>query len=288
MSYPATAGATGHPFDTDTWVLPLADHTFAATFSHRWTALGGTVNGGYLLAVCLQALRQMMPFPDPVVVSGFFLRPAVVGPAEVRTELVRRGRRTATGEARLIQDGAETVRAVATFTDLRQATGRTLLLDDKPHLPRPDRAVDPMAGRALPGVTMTDLVEYRMARPPGWWQGQPSGELSMAFWMRFRQDRDAGLLSLALLVGAAAPAVLELGEPSSSTMELTVHLRAHPAPGWLACRARTRYVMGGYHEEDFEIWDSDGKLVAQSRQLAVLPASSHQQEAFTPASGSGT
>jgi hypothetical protein len=46
--------------------------------------------------------------------------------------------------------------------------------------------------------------------------------------------------------------------------------------------------MGGYHEEDFEIWDSDGKLVAQSRQLAVLPASSHQQEAFTPASGSGT
>lgn len=50
-----------------------------------------------------------------------------------------------------------------------------------------------------------------------------------------------------------------------------MHLRAHPAPGWLACRAATRFVIGGYHEEDFEIWDSTGALVAQSRQLALLP-----------------
>ena len=47
--------------------------------------------------------------------------------------------------------------------------------------------------------------------------------------------------------------------------------RAHPAPGWLACRVATRFVIGGYHEEDFEIWDSTGTLVAQSRQLALLP-----------------
>ncbi len=111
-------------FDTDTQVQALGDHTFAATISHRWRALGGTVNGGYLLAVCLQALRQTIPFPDPVVVSGFFLRPAAPGPAEIHTELARRGRRTATGEARLVQDGAGTVRAVATFTDLGQATAR--------------------------------------------------------------------------------------------------------------------------------------------------------------------
>jgi len=49
-----------------------------------------------------------------------------------------------------------------------------------------------------------------------------------------------------------------------------VHLRARPASGWLACRTWTRYVGGGYHEEDFEVWDSAGMLVAQSRQLALL------------------
>lgn len=72
-------------------------------------------------------------------------------------------------------------------------------------------------------------------------------------------------------VAAAAPVVLDLGEAGSSTVELTVHVRARPAPGWLACRSTTRFVAGGFHEEDFEIWDSTGALVAQSRQLALLP-----------------
>jgi acyl-CoA thioesterase len=76
-------------------------------------------------------------------------------------------------------------------------------------------------------------------------------------------------MSLPLIVDAAPPAVLELGI-ASTTVELTVHLRARPAPGWLACRISTKYVAGGYHEEDFEAWDSAGTLVAQSRQLALL------------------
>jgi hypothetical protein len=31
------------------------------------------------------------------------------------------------------------------------------------------------------------------------------------------------------------------------------------------------HMIGGYHDEDFEIWDSAGQLVAQARQLALLP-----------------
>jgi acyl-CoA thioesterase len=91
--------------------------------------------------------------------------------------------------------------------------------------------------------------------------------------MRFADGREADLLSLPLLVDSTAPSVLELGA-GSVTIQLTVHLRARPAPGWLACRATTRFVSNGYHEEDFEVWDSAGTLVAQSRQLAlILPVS---------------
>jgi acyl-CoA thioesterase len=83
--------------------------------------------------------------------------------------------------------------------------------------------------------------------------------------------RDADTLALAVLVDMASPPVLDLGEFGSTTIELTVHVRGRPAPGWLACRARTRHVIDGYHDEDFEIWDAKGQLVAQSRQLALLP-----------------
>ena len=48
-----------------------------------------------------------------------------------------------------------------------------------------------------------------------------------------------------------------------------MHVRARPAPGWLACRVRTRFVIDGYHEEDFEIWDSAGRLVPPARAAAV-------------------
>lgn len=259
-----------HPFDADTRVAAVADDTFAATITDRWNAIGGRPNGGYLLAVCLQALRRMMPFPDPLVVSAFFLRPTLPGAADVRTELARAGRSMATGTARLLQAGKETVRVTATFTDLARATGRTLIVGERPDLPPVDKAIDPLGGRAMAGLPITERVEYRAARRPGWMQGKPDGDPSMQFWMRFREGREADVLALTTLVDAAYPAVMEIGATGSSTLELTVHLRAHPAPGWLACRATTRYVINGYHEEDFEIWDSTGTLVAQSRQLALL------------------
>ncbi|MGF2075329.1 hypothetical protein, partial [Enterococcus casseliflavus] len=55
------------------------------------------------------------------------------------------------------------------------------------------------------------------------------------------------------------------------TVELTVHVRATPAPGPLRCRFSSHFVTGGLLSEDGEIWDSTGALVAQSRQLALTP-----------------
>jgi acyl-CoA thioesterase len=261
---------TDHSFDADTAVEPAGDG-YTTELTDRWGALGGTPNGGYMLAVALRALAREMPFPDPLVVSAHFLRPGTVGPAEVKTEVARAGRRVATGEARLVQGGKEAVRLLATFGDLEAAGGRTDVRNAAPDLPAPERTPDVLDGGVLPGVSITERFEYRAARRPGWAQGRPSGDPVAEFWLRFRDGRDADPIALAALVDAAAPVVLELGVPGSSTIELTVHVRARPAPGWLACRSSTRHVIGGYHEEDFEIWDSRGRLVAQSRQFALLP-----------------
>jgi acyl-CoA thioesterase len=263
---------TQHVFDADTAVHADGDHVYRAELTDRWTAIGGTPNGGYMLAVALRALQAEMPLPDPLVTSAHFLRPGLVGPAEVRTEVLRAGRRVATGEATLVQEGREIVRLLATFGDLEQANGRTLVLNDPPELPPPAETQDVLGGGgSMPGVTITEHIEYRAPELPGWAKGDPGGVPSLEFWMRFKDGRDADPLALAALVDAAAPAVLDIGAPGSATIELTVHVRARPAPGWLACRNTTRHVIGGYHEEDFEIWDSAGGLVAQSRQFALLP-----------------
>ena len=198
---------TDHPFDTDTRVEPAGERTYRATLTDSWNALGGVPNGGYLLAVCLNALANEMPLPDPVVVSATYLRPAARGPAELRTELVRAGRRVATGEVRLLQDGREIVRAVATFADLDKAEGRTMMRSAPPELPAPEQAHDVIRDAPpLPGVNITERFEYRAPQLPGWARGEPTGDADLAFWLRFRGGRDA------------------------DPIELTVHIRARPRP----------------------------------------------------------
>jgi acyl-CoA thioesterase len=260
-----------HEFDVDTQVARVADNEYAATLTDRWNALGGRPNGGYALATCVRALRDVIPGLDPLAVSAFFLRPAVPGAATIRTELVRSGRRIATGEVKLFQDDKEVVRAVASFADLAQAAGPTTHFEPPPALPPVEETIDLTGGASLPEITIINRFEYRVTALPGWVQGKPSGDPRMALWLRFRDGREPDPLALVAMVDAVWPAVMELGAMGSATIELSVHVRAKPTPGWLACRVATRYVSGGYHEEDFEIWDSDGKLVAQSRQLALFP-----------------
>jgi acyl-CoA thioesterase len=257
-------------FDADTRLEPAGDGAYDATVTDRWNALGGGANGGYLLALCVQALARELAPPDPLAISAFFLRPGATGPARLRTETARSGRRIATGEARLLQDDNEVVRAVASFTDLAAAHGPTDVRNAAPDLPPPEACLDMTGGGSLPGLTITDRFEYRMPQLPGWTQGKPSGEPRSEFWIRFKDGRAPDTIALPGIVDAAAPVLLELGH-TSITVELTVHVRGRPAPGWLACRVSTRHLIDGVHEEDFEIWDSQGRLVAQSRQLGLVP-----------------
>lgn len=263
-----------HPFDSDTAVTGSGP-VFHATISDRW-AVGEThANGGYVLSVCLRALERVLGKPDPLAVSAFFQRRVTPGPAEIQVDTGRSGRRLATGEARLLQGGQELVRVVASFADLSEADGPTVVSGSAPALPPPQDCLDLFSGElpqeselVAPGIT--GRLECRTPKLPGWRQGSPSGRAQAEFWMRLAGGRQADTMLLPGLVDMAPPAVFELGEYLSTTIELSVHVRARPAPGWLACRVSTNYLIDGYHEEDFEIWDSAGRLVAQSRQLALL------------------
>ncbi|WP_216916844.1 thioesterase family protein [Nocardia noduli] len=265
---------TRYAFDTDTASTPVGEHEYAIDLSRRWTTMAGTANGGYLLATCLQALRREIPQPDLLSASAHYLRPGVTGPARIRTEVARIGRRTATGTAVLTREDREIVRVLATFTDLAQAEGRTFESGAAPVLPPPQRCVNPLESADWSASTIAGQIEFRTPEVPGFFRGAPGGTTSTEFWLRFADGRQPDPVALALLVDSTAPVVFDLGVSGSSTIELTVHIRRRPAPGWLACRVRTNHLINGFHEEDFDIWDSTGALVAQSRQLAIIPADS--------------
>jgi acyl-CoA thioesterase len=261
-------------FDAAT-ALSGSGPVFGAVLDGRWDGQAST-NGGFLLALATRAVGEVLPFPDPVVVSGFYLRPGTPGPAEIRTEVVQAGRTTGFGQASLYRDGKQVLRATAAYSDLDRAAlrhardGRSYAAGQPPAQPPPEQC-RVLQRVIVPPITLVDRIEYRVAELPSWvTRTPPSGNPVYEGWMRFADGREPDIFSLPMFVDAVAPAALELGLRRMTTVELTVHLRARPAPGWLAFRTLTRYLADSYFEEDAEIWDSAGRLVAQSRQLALV------------------
>ena len=131
-----------------------------------------------------------------------------------------------------------------------------------------------MPGRPeMPGGMRANLLDHLDLRvdpaTAGWFAGRPGGRLEMRGWVRFSDGRAADPLALLQVVDALPPTSFDLGLASwAPTVELTVYLRGVPAPGWLACVVRGQLWQGGWFDEEAEVWDSAGRLVAQSRQLA--------------------
>ena len=257
--------------DEDTSLTDLGGGRFAGQVSDRWS-IGPYPNGGYVMSLGLRAVAAMLPHPDPFAVSAHYLSPTEHGPCQVDVEVVRTGRAHSTASVRLHQDGAERMRLLATYGDHTLSRGTTVEHGLPPEMPPPDGAVRQrpalMPNRLDP--TIRHRFDTRFApQTAGWMDGAPTGRGEVGGWIRFADGREPDTFSLPLLCDAMPPAVFEL-TPTGwvPTLELTVLVRRRPEPGWMRAWFTTQHLVGGYLEEDGQLWDSAGRLVAQSRQLA--------------------
>ncbi|MCF3178192.1 thioesterase family protein [Streptomyces sioyaensis] len=266
-------------FDRDTAVSRRAPGVYDAHLSAGWTIIQA-VNGGYLLALMGRALGEALPHPDPVSVTAHYLTASVPGPAVIRTEVVRTGRTLSTGTARLLQtdeDGneIERLRVLASYGDLDALSDDVRTTAKPPAIPPYEHCLGaddaPGDASAIPGSTaITERLDLRLdPATAGWAVGAPSGKGEMRAWFGLADGRDPDPLSLLLTVDALPPTAFEMGLLGwVPTVELTAHIRHRPAPGPLRVAITTRNLAGGFLEEDAEVWDSQDRLVAQSRQLA--------------------
>ena len=262
-----------HAFDEATGIDPLGGDRFRGDVAAGWE-VGDVTNGGYTMAIALRAATEVLELPDPVSSTAHFLRPARPGPCDLRVEVVRRGRRHGTANVVLVQDDRDVLRLLTTCSDLDLADGPSHNVLRPPVLP-PVAACPTLqeAGTFIPRP-ISQHLEMRFApHHVGFAHGRPSGEAVIAGWGRFADPRPPDVLSAAVFVDAFPPssANLEFDVERTPTLELTVHVRARPADGWLRQVVRTDAVAGGYLIEDGELWDEAGTLVAQSRQLALTP-----------------
>jgi acyl-CoA thioesterase len=92
-------------------------------------------------------------------------------------------------------------------------------------------------------------------------------------WLRTRDGDRLTPELVALFTDAWWPAPFSrLEEPSQApTLELTIHFRARPPEEEYALvHFRSEASIDGFFDESGEVWSADGRLLAQSRQLALL------------------
>jgi acyl-coenzyme A thioesterase PaaI-like protein len=263
----------GDAFDEATAVTALGEGRYDVTLDEQWH-IGSALHGGYLLAVVARAAVADDPHPDLLAVSANFLRGPRPGPAQAVVERGRTGRRIGYVRVLLSQDGEACLDAVVT-------TGT--LTDDEPvwteqspvELPDPDDclAVPPTTPNG-PSVGIAEVQDARLDPRMPWLSGTFDAPPEMRAWARFADGRDPDSLSMAFFADSLPPVTFTQGRFGwVPTVHMSVLVRARPAPGWCRIVMRGGHEVGGFLDEEVEIWDSAGQLVAHGHQLAASPRS---------------
>jgi Thioesterase-like superfamily len=252
-------------------VFEAVDGGFVATelASGPWnpkSQIGGAPAG------LLARVFELVPAAERLTVARLtydFVRPAPIGPLEVRAEVVRPGRRARLLEGSMLADGVEVVRARALQVLNADAAGAHSELIAPPPGPEHGRSGE------LPGLHRprfaTDAVEVRFIA--GGFGGGPA-----TAWFRLTRPLvgDETPSALQCLVaasdfGAGLSATLPREEYLFINADLTVYAERLPVGEWICLDSRTRIAAGGIGVTESLLYDERGRVGRATQALLVAP-----------------
>jgi hypothetical protein len=246
---------------------------FSAELSPEWT-IGGKPNGGYLLAILGRAAAEVCSHEHVLAASAHYLHSPNPGPVSVNAEVLRSGRSASQVRAQMRQDGKACVEALLTVGQLEATT--TAYWDRGAPEPSgvPYAESLPLVPRLLEGsrVAIMEQIGVRLdADTAGFMAGRPSGRGELRGWLSLPEGESFDPFSLLFAVDAFPPATFDIEFAGwVPTLELTVYVRALPAPGPVRVLQRAQLIDGRRVDESCFIWDGTGRLVAHGTQLAGI------------------
>jgi acyl-CoA thioesterase len=257
----------------DSAVEAIGGGRYRAEISRDWSGPRAP-HGGYLAALMLRAViaETADPARPPRSFTIHFPAAPAPGPCEVHVTRERVGRSLMTLSARLVQGERACALALAACS---------------PSWPGTD--VDELRPPPSPPADVRPPIAFAPGKVPDFWRHidgiptlgrEPSadGRVEAGGWIRSRHIEELDAPAAAFLLDAWWPPMFSrLDEPRPlPTIDLTIHFRRplpdpEMPPGEYALAAfRTGLSHDGFFEEDGELWSHDGRLLAQSRQLALL------------------
>ena len=258
-------------YDAETEVEPAGDGRFTTHLTSAWN-IGDNPNGGYLISPVLRSMAASCGHPQPLTVTVHYLRPGTGdAPAEIDINVIREGRSLSTLRGSLVQAGRERLEVLAAFCDHSVGTDDLATLTEPVvELPLPDECL--LRSGLEQGVNLPILERVEVMIPPEQVTAGTMEEARISGWIRHIDGRPVDAASLVLFADAFPPPIFGLLGVVGwvPTIELTVQVRREPAPGWIRAEFTCEDLQGGRMIENGRLWDSEGALVAQSRQVSML------------------
>ena len=273
---------------TDAMALtPDGDGVYHGELNEHWT-IGPKVHGGAMLALCANAARmehsggqgddpgdQASGAAQPIAVTANYLWAPDPGPMRLVTSVRKRGRRVSLVEVELMQGDRTAVRTSVTLGEPEHHVAP--LLSFNPVVPLMTPEPPPGLAPIGPGHPMADIVHLAHGcdiRPALTTYGPRSdgGPPVIEMWVRPRDS--APDILFALLCGdVSAPVTFAVNRTGwAPTVQLTAYLRGLPADGWLRVICTTMQIGRDWFDEDHVVVDCEGRIIVQTRQLAMVPA----------------
>jgi len=261
-------------FRDDTRITALGDGRFSAVLDDRWWIVVGP-NGGLLAALLLRAavatVGAVRADVTPRIQTTQYLATAVEGPIELHGVVERAGRRIVLAAVDLRQGDRLLCRSRVTFGAVQDPV---LAVVDQAPPPVGAPADTPLDDRP---VGANDLkIRARLQRrfaitEPGCWGG----------WLRMEPPVPYDHVVVASLMDNWPPSLrTHVTDPGraerlhTTTIELTTYFRTATlgldADDECLIVLRSGTSAEGYHQEDAELWSPDRRLLATSRQLALV------------------
>lgn len=256
-----------HVFDKDITFDEKENCKLEGTLSDGWS-INGNPNGGYLMAAIASAMQKKSDKKWPSIITASFLNRTALRKTMISVDIMSQSKSFNRIQATLNQDGKETVRAWGTFSDENVCRGESRYEQSAPTIESLENCLPiPEFGN----YTLYGNMDVRLDPCcAGWFEGKLTDISEHKGWITFKEERHVDAMALILMADSFPPPVLSSHGMVAwvPTVELTVNIRSLPKTKWVKACFRSRYITCGLVEEDGELWDESGVLLAISRQIA--------------------